>query len=212
MKSILGFAFLSMALAACAAETGTEPGHDGDGASEQTAQTGSAHEATGHEETGTTSSAFVVGCAPDLPLCACVLKGQPACNDDDHDGVLNYLDNCRQVPNPSQANCDGDTLGDACDDDNSTFTRRGTEPIQGGKTYTGRHSCQRDADIYSVLYSEVVIDDGTQDYEIRTECNGFQKKIITATHPGHHTCWEDAVTPCDFTAHWDSLGSLCKNW
>jgi len=35
--------------------------------------------------------------------------------DDDLDSVLNSQDNCRFVANPDQADSDGDTLGDACD-------------------------------------------------------------------------------------------------
>lgn len=35
--------------------------------------------------------------------------------DPDRDGIPNPLDNCPTTPNPSQANDDGDTRGDACD-------------------------------------------------------------------------------------------------
>ena len=37
--------------------------------------------------------------------------------DEDGDGVGDQVDNCPYVPNASQANRDGDLLGDACDDD-----------------------------------------------------------------------------------------------
>lgn len=37
--------------------------------------------------------------------------------DDDNDGVPDSVDNCDFTPNPSRANHDNDTLGDACDDD-----------------------------------------------------------------------------------------------
>ena len=36
--------------------------------------------------------------------------------DSDNDGVADPLDNCPSVANPTQANSDGDGLGDACDD------------------------------------------------------------------------------------------------
>jgi thrombospondin type 3 repeat protein len=36
-------------------------------------------------------------------------------NDDDGDGVMNSADNCKSVANPSQADADGNGLGDACD-------------------------------------------------------------------------------------------------
>jgi hypothetical protein len=37
--------------------------------------------------------------------------------DSDGDGVIDALDNCMSVANPTQANFDGDSLGDACDPD-----------------------------------------------------------------------------------------------
>ena len=42
--------------------------------------------------------------------------------DDDMDGIFDDIDNCPLVANPTQANNDGDALGDACDpdDDNDT--------------------------------------------------------------------------------------------
>ncbi len=36
--------------------------------------------------------------------------------DVDEDGVLNHLDNCPELPNPDQADTDGDRTGDACND------------------------------------------------------------------------------------------------
>jgi Ca2+-binding RTX toxin-like protein len=39
------------------------------------------------------------------------------CPDSDGDGVVDARDNCPTVPNPSQANSDGDAQGDACDTD-----------------------------------------------------------------------------------------------
>ena len=39
-------------------------------------------------------------------------------SDADSDGVADTADNCQTVANPSQANADGDALGDACDTDN----------------------------------------------------------------------------------------------
>lgn len=41
-------------------------------------------------------------------------------SDDDGDGIYNNIDNCRSTYNPTQADCDGDGAGDACDSFNGT--------------------------------------------------------------------------------------------
>ena len=41
--------------------------------------------------------------------------------DSDGDGVLNGSDNCPSVSNANQANCDGDALGNACDNLNANY-------------------------------------------------------------------------------------------
>ena len=47
--------------------------------------------------------------------------------DDDGDGRLNCVDNCPSIGNPSQADCDGDGKGDACDAPVSDCNDNGTE-------------------------------------------------------------------------------------
>ena len=47
-------------------------------------------------------------------LCLCCFQG---CEDDtDGDGVPDSQDICPDDPNPDQADCDGDGVGNACDD------------------------------------------------------------------------------------------------
>jgi len=75
------------------------------------------------EVSGRVSPAAHTDCDPALPPCACVLAGTPGCADDDGDGVPNSGDNCRGTWNPDQADCDGDSIGDACDSLNATVTR-----------------------------------------------------------------------------------------
>lgn len=49
------------------------------------------------------------------------------CNSDpDGDGLLDIVDNCDNVYNPNQADCDGDNKGDACDNLNGTQTLTNT--------------------------------------------------------------------------------------
>ena len=48
---------------------------------------------------------------PDAPAPGTV----DGCPDTDADGVRDFADNCASVPNPNQADADGDSLGDACD-------------------------------------------------------------------------------------------------
>ncbi|HMG56853.1 MAG TPA: hypothetical protein VK601_25310, partial [Kofleriaceae bacterium] len=49
------------------------------------------------EQLGSSSANVVEDCDPDLPLCACIFKNSPSCQDPDNDGVPNMNDNCRNV-------------------------------------------------------------------------------------------------------------------
>ena len=42
--------------------------------------------------------------------------------DFDNDGVVDPLDNCPTIPNASQEDTDGDSIGDACESSGSTIT------------------------------------------------------------------------------------------
>lgn len=57
--------------------------------------------------------------------------------DSDGDGVLNGSDNCDTVPNANQANCDGDSRGDACDNLNANY-----------QDVTGEQTCWTDKDLH----------------------------------------------------------------
>jgi hypothetical protein len=58
-------------------------------------------------------------CNTSTMMCA---PGVPAGPDADGDGICDAGDNCPTVANPSQANLDGDALGDACDDADATLS------------------------------------------------------------------------------------------
>ena len=65
-----------------------------------------------------------IGCPP-----ICI---EPIDLDDDDDGVLNFTDNCPSVANPTQANYDGDSMGDACDSDDDNDGRSDILELLGG--------------------------------------------------------------------------------
>ena len=46
------------------------------------------------------------------------------CDDFDKDGVINIEDNCPDNPNRNQADADGDTIGDVCDQEESRATEK----------------------------------------------------------------------------------------
>jgi hypothetical protein len=48
----------------------------------------------------------------------CNASGTCVSPDDDGDGIPNSQDNCPEVSNPAQTDCDSDGIGDACDSDN----------------------------------------------------------------------------------------------
>ena len=57
--------------------------------------------------------------------------------DSDFDGIDNGTDNCDLTPNASQADCDGDGKGDACDSENSLY-----------QTVIAESTCMTDKDVH----------------------------------------------------------------
>jgi hypothetical protein len=64
--------------------------------------------------------AFLYGVNPSgqagVPINAASISINAVAPDTDGDGVRDDVDNCVGIPNPSQADADGDTVGDVCDD------------------------------------------------------------------------------------------------
>lgn len=72
---------------------------------------------------------------PDALLCGSPCGGGCGPSDDfDCDGVANSVDNCTDDYNPSQADCDGDGYGDACDGQSAVYQAAG--PVQTCLTYS----------------------------------------------------------------------------
>jgi hypothetical protein len=75
------------------------------------------------------------GCAADYYSCTLSCPN----GDNDADGVHNGVDNCPSVANANQADCDGDGMGDACDNLNANY-----QPVSGD------HTCWTDKDDHVV--------------------------------------------------------------
>lgn len=120
-----------------------------------------------------------------LPTCI-------GCSDGDGDGVCNSADNCPSVPNPTQANCDGDSYGDACDGVNGTQTKS-TYSVNEGLYYFYDFTCYGDEQTYYKVYGRL------HDYEavVTTYCAGPQAgQTVTTTNDLGRTysflCYESA--------------------
>lgn len=135
------------------------------------------------------------GCAPNDPPCACALKGMDICKDPDGDGILSLYDNCRFDPNPDQADCDGDGVGDACDSANeivSTRTALGVQVDSVSSPVCVGPPQQRGTDFRSVLARSLVTTITT-----RTKCgpsgSGTETTTQTSSHP--FSCWDTGHSP-----------------
>src|SRR5688572_61497 len=105
--------------------------------------------------------AIETGCPAGAPPCSCALKGQTVCKDPDRDGILSLYDNCDYVANPSQANCDGDSSGDACDPKNARISKT-TQLYQTSPVATGKTTCIEDEYLHSVHFRQIEWRAGTQ--------------------------------------------------
>jgi hypothetical protein len=208
MKKIAAFAGLCLALTGCMADAGSAPSGE-DEASEQDAGADAASESTDDDDIADTTAGIVVGCPPNAPVCDCALKGQPACADDDGDGVVNMNDNCRQKKNPAQNDCDHDFIGDDCDSDNFIVQSSGSQPYYGGSVDTGRTSCDLADGNIPILYHERTYTRGTQDYVQGRNCAGWVETRLGAIHASTYTCWEGREVGCDDTHPGSELGRIC---
>ena len=86
--------------------------------------------------------------------------------DSDGDGVLNSLDNCLAVPNPTQTDSDGDGLGDACDNCLNTVNPDQTDSDGDGQG----DACDADDDNDTIL--DAADNCGTVSNPTQTDCDG----------------------------------------
>lgn len=95
--------------------------------------------------------------ASTMTTCSAWEENMMGNNDYDGDGVANGSDNCRCLANASQANCDGDIHGDACDSSSATWVK------------TNRRACKSDKDDHVWGYTVEVTHEDT--YEDVSACN-----------------------------------------
>jgi hypothetical protein len=97
--------------------------HDNDGCRDSTEDTDDDNDsvADGSDACSTGDTGWTSNASTDHDSDGCRDAGEDT--DDDNDTIADGTDNCPTVANASQANSDGDTLGDACDpdDDNDTI-------------------------------------------------------------------------------------------
>lgn len=109
-----------------------------------------------------------------------------ACADTDGDGVLDGSDNCPQVANANQANCDGDAQGNACDSLN------GREVLQG--TTRTLNSFYRDRDfcgqgVFSqTLWRRYIESQTVKRTYLRDYCDGTPDSTYTTQTPVQTAC------------------------
>jgi len=127
-----------------------------------------------------------------LPTCI-------SCPDGDGDGVCNSRDNCPSVSNPTQANCDGDTYGDACDSVDarvSSVTKAGSTTEFPG----GPDTCYQDWTYTPVVQQTWVYTETTTTY-----CGPQAGQGTTVTTGGGHyisaQCYETGFAPCTSTGN-----------
>lgn len=118
--------------------------------------------------------------------------------DTDGDGVADSVDNCTQVPNANQADCDGDGVGTVCDGFNGSFLPTGKRLACASdkKAYPGYTR-------YRVTYQQRYVDttacqapDRWNHSTVTQKCYGFCQSLDDNACGG--ACWNNAQHQCVF--------------
>lgn len=129
--------------------------------------------------------------------------------DTDGDGVVDTEDNCSDVYNPNQADCDGDAVGDACDGFKGTFFPTGNRMACASdkKNYPGYTR-------YRVTYQQRYVDtsacqapDRWNHSTVTQKCYGFCASLDDNACGG--ACWNTTGYQCVFG---DVCGSKLGVW
>ena len=161
---------------------------------------------------GELTQEFQTGCDPNLPPCACALKGMDVCADPDGDGIPSLYDNCRFNYNPDQADCDGDGLGDACDSLNEIVTTSVTHSLQPVQIST-YWVCVGDSGEPGTVYRIAEQTDRVTTTTTRTSCgpsgSGSQATVETRDVLVK-SCYDAGSRPrrCNYATS-DAVGPIC---
>jgi len=142
--------------------------------------------------------------------CECAPQDQTLCSDNDNDGVPRIEDNCPYDYNPSQADCDGDNRGDACDSDNATYTITNTWTVIRSVTSSSMTCGETWMSWEPTYHRYVTVYEDTYESGTRYPCptgspESFQRLKSTEVAGG---CWDDTGIWC-YSSYPQSLSLPC---
>jgi hypothetical protein len=124
------------------------------------------------------------GCSQDYSWCLEDCIPPP---DSDGDGVPDNQDNCPQVANANQANCDGDAQGNACDSFNGRETLQSTTRTLN-YSYRDQDFCGREF-IDETLWKRYI--------EVQTITRTYLRDYCDATPDSTYTTQQTGTVQCD---------------
>jgi hypothetical protein len=128
-------------------------------------------------------------------ICVCYPE-YPGCDDPDNDGIPTRDDNCPNVGNPSQNDCDFDGIGDACDRDNYRVGRieNGVELI-GDTVINSRCGETFYSSEPTTFFLRQLTYQNYRDVE-RIYCDGRREWVRTYLGTSTSYCWQDSFVRC----------------
>jgi len=136
------------------------------------------------------------------------LSACAAQTDTDGDGVNDGSDNCVNTPNANQANCDGDSLGDACDSNNWTNpTVINTTTTLENVYYYGLQ-CYQVYGNYSELAEQRQYVYKTVETVQETNCVTSATRTTTNTTYNYQYCYVNSYIPCSYPLY-SIYGPFC---